>query len=315
MIQGESDNGIGDLIYAVRGMQVMLDRDLARLYEVETKVLNQAVKRNIERFPEQFCFQLSEAEAADWSLVQGLFGNVQTLDSRSQIVTLKLQRGKNLKYLPFVFTEQGVSMLSAVLRSRRAVEVSIRIMTAFVEMRKLYSMHSGLIQRLEGIERKQLQHDKHFEMVFSALEKKDSIPVEGVFFDGQVFDSYELASRIIRSADKNIVLIDNYIDENSLRQLSKRKEGVKVFLLSNSKKESLQLDVEKANAQFGGFNLCFFARSHDRFLIIDEREVYHLGASLKDLGKRWFAFSKLERSSVSGILMEVQKLIVDSGAT
>jgi hypothetical protein len=315
MIHDESSNGIGDLIYTVRGMQVMTDRDLARLYEVETKVLNQAVKRNIERFPEQFCFQLSEAEAANWRSEQGLFGDRQILDSRSQFVTLKLQRGKNLKYLPYVFTEQGVAMLSAVLRSGRAVEVSIRIMTAFVEMRKLYSMHSGLIQRLEGIERKQLQHDKHFEMVFSALEKKDSIPVEGVFFDGQVFDAYELASRIIRSAEKNIVLIDNYIDENALRQLSKRKEGVKVFLLSNSKKETLQLDVDKANEQFGGFCLCFFTKSHDRFLIIDGADVYHLGASLKDLGKRWFAFSRLEKSSVNGILSEVRKLIGNSGAT
>jgi hypothetical protein len=242
-------------------------------------------------------------------------GDRQILDSRSQFVTLKLQRGKNLKYLPYVFTEQGVAMLSAVLRSGRAVEVSIRIMTAFVEMRKLYSMHSGLIQRLEGIERKQLQHDQHFEQVFSALEKQGGIPVEGVFFDGQVFDAYELASRIIRSAEKNIVLIDNYIDENALRQLSKRKEGVKVFLLSNSKKETLQLDVDKANAQFGGFCLCFFAKSHDRFLIIDGADVYHLGASLKDLGKRWFAFSRLEKSSVNGILSEVRKLIGNSGAT
>ena len=304
-LQNESFVGIGCLIYSVRGMQVITDRDLARLYEVETKVLNQAVKRNIERFPEHFRFQLTERESVDWLS----YSKNQAVGSRSQIVTLKENRGRNIKYRPWVFTEQGVAMLSAVLRSKRAVEVSIRIMTAFVEMRKWVSMQSGLTQRMDGIEKKLLLHDQQFESLFSAMENKELIPDEGVFFDGQVFDAWVLASNIIRSAHKSIILIDNYIDENTLRLLSKRVEGVQVFLLSNSRKESLQLDVQKAEEQFGGFYLYFFGNSHDRFLIIDQTEIYHLGASLKDLGKRWFAFSRLEKSSVATILEKVDRII------
>ena len=224
-LQHEPTAGIGYLIYSIRGMQVITDRDLARLYEVETKVLNQAVKRNIERFPEHFRFQLTDIEAADWLS----YSENQTFPSRSQIVTLKESRGKNMKYRPWVFTEQGIAMLSAVLRSKRAVEVSIRIMTAFVEMRKWISMQSGLSQRMEGIEKKLLLHDQQFESLFSALEKKELIPDEGVFFDGQVFDAWALTSNIIRSAQKSIILIDNYIDEKTIRLLSKRLEGVQVF--------------------------------------------------------------------------------------
>ena len=308
-LQNESFAGIGYLIYSIRGMQVITDRDLARLYEVETKVLNQAVKRNIERFPEHFRFQLTDNESADWASVSGFYSDGQAVGSRSQIVTLKENRGRNMKYRPWVFTEQGVAMLSAVLRSSRAVEVSIRIMTAFVEMRKWVSMQSGLTQRMEGIEKKLLMHDQQFESLFSALEKKELIPDEGIFFDGQVFDALELASNIIRAARKSIILIDNYIDENTLRLLSKRGEGVMVYLLSNSRKESLQLDVQKAEEQFGGFLLFFFGNSHDRFLIIDQTEIYHLGASLKDLGKRWFAFSRLEKSSVATILEKIDRII------
>src|SRR5690554_2484060 len=206
---------------------------------------------------------------------------------------------------PYAFTEQGVAMLSAVLRSDVAVKVSIQIINTFVEMRKLIANHSGLLQRMDSIERKQLQTDQKFEKVFKALENKDIIPTQGVFFDGQIYDAYELTSKIIRSAKKNIVLIDNYIDESTLTHLCKKTKAVKVLLLTKAITKRLALDVKKANEQYGNFDLKTFTKSHDRFLIIDNTEVYHLGASLKDLGKKWFASSKLEKNSIANILKEI----------
>jgi hypothetical protein len=284
-----SQKEIESRIFVFRDSQVMLDRDLAEMYQVETKVLNQAVKRNIDRFPKQFRFQLTDNE-------------------KMELVT-NCDRFESLKHSstnPFAFTEQGVAMLSAVLRSDVAVKVSIQIINAFVEMRKLIANHSGLLQRMDGIERKQLETDQKFEKVFKALESKDLIPTQGVFFDGQVFDAYELASKIIRSAKKNMVLIDNYIDESTLTHLSKKTKAVKVLLLTKTISKQLTLDVKKANEQYGHFEIKSFTKSHDRFLIIDHTEVYHLGASLKDLGKKWFAFSKLEKNSIANILKEIE---------
>lgn len=297
---------VASLIFNLRGTQVMIDRDLAEIYQVETRVLNQAVKRNIDRFPEKFRFQLSPDEIED------LKSQIVTSNSRSQIVTLKqsgTQQGGNIKYLPYAFTEQGVAMLSAVLRSDIAVKVSIQIMDAFVEMRKFISNHSGLLQRMEGIERKQIETDQKFEQVFKALESKDVIPSQGVFFDGQVFDAYELASKIIRSARTKIVLIDNYMNETTLTHLAKKSKGVQVYLLTKTISKQFKLDIQKANAQYGKIEVKAFNQSHDRFLIIDNKEVYHLGASLKDLGKKWFAFSKMDKQSVEGIMNEIKELI------
>ncbi len=200
-------------------------------------------------------------------------------------------------------------MLSAVLQTEIAIKVSVQIMNAFVEMRKLIASHIGLLQRMEGIEYKQLETDQKFEQVFKALERKDVIPTQGVFFDGQVFDAYELAAKIIRSAKQNIVLIDNYIDESVLALLCKRKKNVKVTLLSKNSNNSLLLDVKKANEQYPIIELKKFDKSHDRFLIIDQTEVYHLGASLKDLGKKWFAFSKMDKHSVQTILNSILEMI------
>jgi hypothetical protein len=255
-------------------------------------VLNQAVKRNIERFPELFRFQLTD-------------------DERMELVT-NCDRFESLKHStnnPFAFTEQGVAMLSAVLRSETAIKVSIQIINAFVEMRKFISNHSGLLQRMDGVERKLLETDQKFEQVFKALEAKNEIPSQGVFFDGQIFDAYELASKIIRSAKKSIVLIDNYPDENTLTHLAKKNKGVKIYLLTKNVNKQLTLDVQKANEQYSNFEVKAFTQSHDRFLIIDGKEVFHLGASLKDLGKKWFAFSKLETKSVEGIMNEILELI------
>ncbi|MCA1758534.1 MAG: ORF6N domain-containing protein, partial [Bacteroidales bacterium] len=266
-----SQQQIENRIFTVRGVQVMIDRDLAEMYQVETKVLNQAVKRNSERFPEAFRFQLNEEETKELVTNSDRFGHLGshngTSSSRSQIVTLN-KRGQNIKYLPYAFTEQGVAMLSAVLRSDTAIQVSIQIINAFVEMRKLISNYSGLLQRMEGVERKQLETDQKFEQVFKALERKDIIPHQGVFFDGQVFDAYELASKIIRTARHTIVLIDNYIDESTLTHLSKKGKNVRVILLSKNSGRQLLLDVKKANEQYGNFELKTFAKSHDRFLII-----------------------------------------------
>ena len=276
--------------------------------------MNQAVKRNIERFPETFRFQLSEAETSELLTHKDRLGFLNSqndyLDSRSQIVTLNeksTKRGHNIKYLPYVFTEQGVAMLSAVLRSDVAVQVSIQIMNAFVEMRKLMANHSGLLQRMEGIERKQLESDQKFEQVFKALEAGKPDPTQGIFFDGQIFDAYAFMSRIIKKAKKEIILIDNYIDESTLTHLSKKAKPVKVILYTKTISQQLTLDVKKANEQYGGFEIHSFAKSHDRFLVIDGNTVYHIGASLKDLGKKWFAFTKMEKDSVENILKAIGK--------
>lgn len=283
-----SQKHIESQIFTIRGLQVMIDRDLAEMYQVETKVLNQAVKRNSERFPIQFRFQLTENEKTELVTICDRFDSLKHSSSN-----------------PNVFTEQGVAMLSAVLRSKIAVQISIQIINAFVEMRKFIANHYGLLQRMDGIERKQLETDQKFEQVFKALESKNAIPNQGVFFDGQVFDAYELASKIIRSAKISIVLIDNYKDESTLTHLSKKAKGVKVLLLTKTMSNQLTLDVKKANDQYGDFEIRVFASSHDRFIIIDNSDVYHLGASLKDLGKKWFAFSKMDKSSVSSIIKEI----------
>lgn len=280
---------IENRIFFFRDSQVMLDRDLAEMYQVETKVLNQAVKRNIERFPQQFRFQLTENEKKELVTNCDRFGSI-----------------KHSSVNPYVFTEQGVAMLSAVLHSDIAVKVSIQIIDAFVEMRKLIGTHSGLLQRMDSIERKQLESDQKFERIFNALENNSKFSTQGVFFEGQVFDAYELASKMIRSARKNIVLIDNYIDENTLTHLSKKAKEVKVLLLTKTISRQLSLDVKKANEQYGNFDIMEFTKSHDRFLMIDDSEVFHLGASLKDLGKKWFAFSKMDKDSVGNILKAIE---------
>ncbi len=278
----EIDLTIKDKIYNIRGKQVMLDSDLADLYGVATKILNKAVKRNLERFPEDFMFRLTEKE----------FKNIQNSTSlRYRFGTLETKKGKHRKYLPFVFTEQGVSMLSAVLKSKKAIEVSINIINAFVAMRKFLSENKELVQDMHFIKSKVFDHDKNFEKIFKALEDK-GLPEKGIFFDGQVFDAFVLVSKLIKKAEKEIILIDNYVDENTLKLFSDKKENVNVTIYTNNILEKLILAVDKFNEQYGNLEVTKFNKSHDRFLIIDE-ELYHIGASLKDLGKKWFGFSKI----------------------
>lgn len=290
-------------IYTLYGVQVMLDAELAHLYGVETKVLNQAVKRNIERFPSEFMFQLAESD------MENLKSQIATLNNnslRSQSVTLKSGRGQHRKYLPYVFTEQGVAMLSAVLKSETAVKVSIQIMSAFVAMRRFLQTNAQVFQRLDTLELKQNQTDQKVERVLNALEEKSTLPKQGIFFDGQVFDAWHFVSDLIRSATRSIILIDNYIDDSTLSLFAKSKPKVSITICTKTISNKLEHDVKKYNAQYTPVNLKQFSAAHDRFLILDEKTVYHIGASLKDLGKKWFAFSKLHMDSVD-ILDKLKK--------
>lgn len=270
---------IQDKIYTIRGQQVLLDKDLAELYGVSIKRLNEQVKRNSERFPEEFMFQLNQKE-------------FEVL--RSQIATLNFSRGKHRKYLPYAFTEQGIAMLSAVLRSETAVKVSIQIMNVFVKFRRLYKENSQLFERLSNLEIKQFQTEIKIEKVLTAIDNKSIKLRQGIFYNGQIFDAWQFVSDLIRTAEKSIILIDNYIDDSVLSLFCKRKESVKVTIFTRNISKQLRLDLKKFNEQYPVIMIKQFTESHDRFLIIDEKILYHIGASLKDLGKKWFAFSKMD---------------------
>ncbi len=254
----------------------MLDHDIAKYFDIETKRLNEQVKRNKPRFPVEFCFQLN-------------------VDEKNELVAI-CDRLKNLKHssaLPYVFTEQGVAMLSAVLKSETAIKASIQIMKAFISMRKFMLKNSEIFHRLGTLELKQIQTDNHVNKILKALENPDINKKQGIFFEGQIFDAYVFVTELIRKAKTSITIIDNYIDESVLALLSKRNESVKVTILTKLISKQLVLDVEMCNKQYPPINLVKFDLSHDRFIIIDEKDIYHIGASLKDLGKKWFAFSKL----------------------
>jgi hypothetical protein len=276
-------------ILTFRETQVMLDRDIAELYQVETRVIIQAVKRNKDRFPEEFMFQLNSVEFSNW---------------KSQIVMSNSDK-MGLRRPPYAFTEQGVAMLSAVLRIDVAVKISIQIMQAFVKMRKFLIQNVSVFQRLDHLELKQLQSDEKFNQIFKALEAGQPKPDKGIFFDGQVFDAYAFVADLIKKAKKEIILIDNYIDESVLTLLSKRQKDVSAILYTRSISKTLQLDLEKHHAQYPEIQVKTFAQSHDRFLLIDQSDLYHIGASLKDLGKKWFAFSRMD--SMTALLLNQLK--------
>lgn len=279
---------IEQLIYVIRGVQVMLDSDLAMLYGVETKRLNEAVKRNANRFPEDFMFQLTQEEA---------------IGSRSQIATLKTKRGQNIKYLPYAFTRNGIAMLSSVLRSQTAVDVNISIMRAFTVAQQFFAANAQMFQRIEVIEHSQLalatrqeDTDKKVEQILKRLDDKSKTPTQGIFFDGQIFDAYTFVSDLIRSAKKSIVLFDNYVDDTVLTMLDKRSPNVAATIYTKEVKKQLSLDLAKHNAQYQPIDVKKYDKVHDRYLCIDNT-VYHIGASLKDLGKRWFSFNKMEMTA------------------
>lgn len=267
----------GIKIFSMRGKQVMLDSELAGLYKVETKQLNRLVKRNVERFPSTFMFQI---DLGEWENLRYQYG------------TSSLEYGGR-RHLPYVFTEQGVAMLSAIIRSTIAIKISIQIMEAFVQMRNLIAFNDVLFDKVVSLENKQFVADQNFEKIFKALEVGNTIPLQGVFYDGQIFDAYKFVSDIIKRAKISIVLLDNYIDENTLLHLAKKEKGVSVTIYSTKLNKQTLLDVSKFNEQYEPVLIKKIDKLHDRFLIIDHEEMYHLGASLKDLGKKIFAFSRM----------------------
>ncbi|HSW60950.1 MAG TPA: ORF6N domain-containing protein [bacterium] len=253
-------------IFTIRGMQVMLDKDLADFYGVKPRRLREQVKRNIKRFPPDFMVSQNATPS-------------------------KKQFGGTL---PYAFTEQGVAAVSAVITSDKAVEVSIMIMRAFVALRHFIAENSQIFQRIDVLETKQLITDSKIEKVLLALESNQLPPKQGVLFEGQIFEAYKFVSDIVRSAEKSIILIDNFVDDTVLTLFSKRKQGVTLKILTKNLSKQLQLDIQKFNEQFPPAEIKEFNHSHDRFMIIDDRNLYHFGASLKDLGKKWFGFSKMD---------------------
>jgi len=289
---------IGNHIFTIRGVQVMLDIHLAELYGVETRIINQAVKRNQNRFPDSFRFQLSEDEYDYITVILNGFTNL-----KSQFVISSSEHGGRRKRF-FVFTEQGVAMLSAVLRSDTAVKVSIQIIEAFVRMRKIIADNAAIFHRLDQIDRKIIEADEKFEQLFDALQTNNLEPKQGIFFDGQVFDAYTFVAELVRKANKSIILIDNYIDDTVLILFAKRKKGVSLSIFTKTISKQMVQDVQKFNEQYEPVEIKELKEAHDRFLILDESELYHIGASIKDLGKKWFAFSKLN----IGTLALIEKL-------
>ena len=271
-------------IYVIRDAQVMLDRDLAALYGVEVKQLNRQVKRNIERFPADFMFRLSKEEC-----------------SRCQIGTLNGSRGSNVKYLPYAFTENGIAMLSGVLKSKTAIEVNISIMRAFAALRRFVSDHAGLVQRVGAIEMKQLETDRRIDTVFDALDRGNLLP-NGILAAGTEFDSMRFVSRLVESAQSEILLIDPYSDVATLDVLSKKRPGVKVRLVCKNRGLPTQTEIAKFNRQYKGLAVSYSDDFHDRFLVIDQSELYGLGSSVNSLGRRVTSYSTHDAREIAKLL-------------
>ena len=269
-------NNIKRRIFTIRGKQVMLDSDLAELYRVQTKIFNQSVNRNIERFPEHFRFRLTKEEFASL---------------RSQIVTSKGRGGR--RYMPFVFTEQGIAMLSAVLKSDIAVKVSIGIMDAFIEMRHFIANNAALFDRISKVELKQLEADKKFDQLFEYIGEHTETN-QKLFFDGQIYDAFSLLIELIQKAEQEIILIDGYVDVSTLNLLAKKNSGVAVTVYTFKKTKLTAQDVAVFNAQYPQLNVKYTNVFHDRFLILDGKTVYHIGASLKDAGKKCFGVTLMK---------------------
>lgn len=287
---------IRNLIFVVRGQQVMLDSDLAMLYQVETKRLNESVKRNIARFPEEFRFQLTEEE----------YDTLRSQNATSIETSDDTNNKGGRRYLPYVFTEQGIAMLSAVLRSDIAVQVSINIMKAFVAMRKFWVNNTFLFERLNDIEVKQLQYkeetDSKFEEIFDYIAEKKS-PTQKIFFDGQIYDAFSFIVDLVGGAQKSIILIDNYVDIETLNILAKKEVNVSVCVYTSRRTKLTVKDIENFNIQYPKLDVKYTSVFHDRFLILDECKVYHIGASLKDAGKKCFAVSLLEDSTITNDIL------------
>ena len=291
---------IQSMIYTFRGRQVMLDSDLARLYQVTTSNLNKAMKRNIARFPEHFCFQLTENEYENLRFQNGISSLTNNYGGR--------------RYMPYVFTEQGIAMLSAVLKSEIAVEVSIKIMNSFVEMRKFLLSNQELFSRLDKVELRQIEFekkidsknadtDKKLEEVFDYIATTKEVK-QKIFFNGQIYDAFSLMVEIVEKAREELILIDNYVDVNTLNILSKKRKEVDVLIVTSGKGNLTEKDIAKFNSQYPKLMVKINKDFHDRFIIIDRKEVYHIGASIKDAGKKSFGITKLDVEDLTKNLLD-----------
>ena len=271
----QQTQNIQNKIYTIRGLQVMVDRDLAELYGVETKRINEAVKNNPDKFPSDFYFELEDFEVEDL---------------RSKVSTTNFSK---TRINPKVFTEQGIYMLATILKSKVASQITVSIIRTFANMRKVIKSNTDMFQRFERIEQRLSKHDDNFKHLFNALEDKSLQPKQGIFYNGEVFDAYNFVADLIRSSKESIILIDNYIDDTTLTLFSKN-QNTDVTIYTQTISKELKLDLEKYNTQYKNITIKSFKDSHDRFMIIDNKKVYHIGASLKDLGKKWFGFSRFD---------------------
>jgi len=297
------DEDIRSRIMTIRGVQVMLDRDLAVLYGVETRELNQSVKRNADRFPSDLMFQVEASEVAD-AVAKA---NSDQTCSRSQFVTLNKGRGHNIKYMPFAFTEHGIIMLASVLRSHEATRVSLRIVRAFVAMRKFILANAQVFQRIEAVEKRQIETDVKVDSILQRLDANET-PAQGVFYDGQLWDARALVLKLISGAKRSLILIDNWATTEVLDLFTKKRKGVKVTIFTSEHyrknvphHQISDSDIETFNAQYPHLAVHYNESFHDRFLIIDDKELYLIGASLKDLGRKCFAFTKLDSAEIPRI--------------
>ena len=280
-------------IYMVRGTQIMIDLDLASLYGVENRSLRQTVRRNIDSFPEDFMIRLTSDEA-NGLIAKGV--------SQSVIPPGYNTGGAEM----FAFTEQGVAMLASVLKSEKARKISIEIMRAFVAMRQFLISNAQVFQRLDRLEIRQLETDNKIEQVFAMMDEGSEENKQCIFFEGQVYDAYDFICNLIKGATKRIILVDNYLDHSVLTMLDKREPGVDATIFTQKPGDQFKLDIAKHDVQYPPIPVWIFKMSHDRFLIVDNR-VYHVGASIKDLGKKWFAVSLMEAQDANDIITRLQK--------
>ena len=307
------DDSIRSRIFTIRGVQVMLDRDLAELYGVPTKRLNEQVKRNSIRFPANFMFPLNDVEIQD--VLTGTSDEISR--SRSQIATLKKGRGHNIKYRPNVFTEHGIIMLASVLKSEIAALVSIRITNAFVAMRKTLASIAPLLERIEALDRRQvadqarnesnqIRNEERFKLILDAMQDK-RFPPQKVFYDGQIYDAFDQMKKFVLMAKSELIVIDPYFDDSVLPLIAQKRPGVSVLVVKNRRKDLLHaVDVARFNAQYANsLTVKESTKFHDRFLIIDKSALIHVGASFNHLGKKCFAFSSMDKSNIPDILAKI----------
>ena len=286
VVKYELEN-IKNLIYTIRGKQVILDSDLAKLYKCKngTKTINQAVKRNIGRFPQRFMFQLNEDE---YNYMWSQFGTTYRNG---------MQKYRRKEHLPYAFTEQGVAMLATVIKTEIAIQVSISIMDAFVEMRKFLSTNVQIFERLSNVEYKLLEYDKKFEEVFNQFQYKENVK-QKIFFEGQVYDAFSMIIDLIKKAKNEIILIDNYVDVDTLNILSKKNDNVNVQIYTKSNTKLTAKDINNFNQQYSKLEVKYTNNFHDRFLILDRKYIYHVGASIKDLGKKCFGITLIKYDAI-----------------